>query len=139
MSQATARLLLPKLSSDEAKLKARPCKPCIYAVVLSRMAPAVQGLCREMGQRLKSQVGISAKRHARCLSGLFPSRRRELSEEGERMPVWEAGAQSLRRITALLGIASGGRRADSQRIPRNPCRHAGGGLSELGGRGAGPG
>jgi len=46
--QATARLLLPNLSTDEPKLKA---------------------LCRQ--------------------SGLLPSRRRELSEEGERMPVWE--------------------------------------------------
>ncbi|CAE7225146.1 unnamed protein product [Symbiodinium natans] len=46
--QASAKLLLPKLSADEPKLKA-----------LSKQ------------------------------TGLFLSRRRELSEEGERMPVWE--------------------------------------------------
>lgn len=46
--QASARLLLPRLAMEEAKLKA---------------------LCRQLG--------------------LYPSRRRELSDTGERKPVWE--------------------------------------------------
>ncbi|CAL1134082.1 unnamed protein product [Cladocopium goreaui] len=46
--QASARLLLPRLAMEEAKLKA---------------------MCRQLG--------------------LYPSRRRELSDTGERKPVWE--------------------------------------------------
>ncbi|CAJ1328418.1 unnamed protein product, partial [Effrenium voratum] len=57
--QASARLMLPKLATDEAKLKA---------------------MCRQLG--------------------LYPLRRREFSEDGDRIPVWEVTVARRRGMSA---------------------------------------
>ena len=64
---------------------------CVLLVLLVK-----QALCRQSGQGPKTctersnRHSLAAVRSKRLCAGLLPSRRRELSEEGERMPVWEA-------------------------------------------------